>query len=113
MNADGDQPVRVYADTSVYGGVFDKEFVRPSRLFFDRVDEGRFRLVVSALVEDELGAATKDVRGWFTRYRAAADAVAVTPGALVLRRIWMREYSRRHRAMTRCTWRWRVSDGVT
>jgi len=46
--------VRVYADTSVYGGVFDEEFSGPSRTFFERIREGRFTLVVSALVEEEL-----------------------------------------------------------
>lgn len=37
------QPIRVYADTSVYGGVFDEEFSVPSRRFFDRVRQGRFQ----------------------------------------------------------------------
>lgn len=27
-------PLRVYADTSVFGGVFDAEFEEPSRKFF-------------------------------------------------------------------------------
>ena len=46
------QPIRVYADTSVYGGVFDDEFAKASRAFFDRVNEGRFQLVVE-VTEDE------------------------------------------------------------
>jgi hypothetical protein len=27
--------VRAYADTSVFGGVFDDEFEKPSKLFFE------------------------------------------------------------------------------
>ncbi len=48
-------PVRVYADTSVYGGVFDEEFSKPSRRIFDHLREERFRLVTSPLeaIEDE------------------------------------------------------------
>jgi hypothetical protein len=45
--------LRVYADTSVYGGVFDEEFADASRAFFDQVAEGGFQLVISALVHDE------------------------------------------------------------
>jgi hypothetical protein len=48
------RPVRAYADTSVYGGVFDEEFDEPSRLFFDEVRADRFRLVISPLVGNEL-----------------------------------------------------------
>ena len=45
--------IRVYADTSVFGGVFDEEFSAPSRAFFDEVRSGRFQLVVSPVIELE------------------------------------------------------------
>lgn len=57
--------LRVYADTSVFGGVFDEEFAAASRRFFDQVQQGRFSLVSSALVRDELSAAPKKVRHLF------------------------------------------------
>jgi predicted nucleic acid-binding protein len=85
MTTTATQLIRVYADTSIYGGVFDDEFAKPSRAFFDRVREGRFRLVVSALVEDELAQAPVEVRDWFGQFRARADSVAVTSEALALR----------------------------
>lgn len=44
-------PIRVYADTSVFGGVFDSEFQSASRTFFDQVRGGRFQHVTSALVQ--------------------------------------------------------------
>jgi len=34
--------MRIYADTSVFGGVFDTEFSEPSRQFFSEIDAGRF-----------------------------------------------------------------------
>lgn len=83
------QRVRVYADTSVYGGVFDEEFAVPSRRFFDRVREGRFVLVVSLLVEDELRKAPPDVLAWFERFRSGAEGVPITPDAVALRQAYM------------------------
>jgi len=83
------QPVRVYADTSVYGGVFDEEFAKPSRRFFDRVREGRFVLVVSRLVEDELRKAPTHVLAWFEQFRSGAEGVAVSAEALTLRQAYI------------------------
>jgi hypothetical protein len=59
------RPIRVYADTSVFGGVFDDAFAKPSRTFFDQVRQERFRLVSSALVRDEIAAAPDEVRMLF------------------------------------------------
>jgi hypothetical protein len=81
--------VRVYADTSVYGGVFDDEFSKPSRVFFERVREGRFQLIVSALVEEELEQSPSKVRDWFERFRAEAEPVTVTGEALALRQAYL------------------------
>jgi len=39
-------PLRVYADTSVFGGCFDKEFDDESRAFFEQVSSGKFVLLI-------------------------------------------------------------------
>jgi predicted nucleic acid-binding protein len=57
--------MRVYADTSVFGGVYDEEFTAPSRAFFERVRAGRFELVVSPLVAEEITDAPEPVRELF------------------------------------------------
>jgi predicted nucleic acid-binding protein len=57
--------VRVYADTSVFGGAFDDEFSRASQKFFAQVREHRFELVVSAVVMEELERAPVQVRELF------------------------------------------------
>ncbi len=49
--------IRVYADTSVFGGVYDTEFDTPGRIFFDQVKSGHFSLVISAIVQDEIETA--------------------------------------------------------
>ncbi len=53
---------RVYADTSVFGGVFDEEFAKPSAAFFDMVRDGRLDLVVGPIVDREVRVAPARVR---------------------------------------------------
>jgi len=55
--------MRVYADTSVFGGCFDDEFSEPSLRFFEKVRSSLFRLVVSDTTLVEIGAAPQRVRG--------------------------------------------------
>ena len=57
--------MRVYADASVFGGVFDEEFAEPSRRFFDRVRQGALTLLVSPQVLRELSGAPQAVRDEF------------------------------------------------
>ena len=54
--------LRVYADTSVFGGCFDDEFRAESTRFFEDVRSGRFVVVVSDVTLDELGLAPESVR---------------------------------------------------
>jgi hypothetical protein len=56
------QTLRVYSDTSVFGGCFDAEFQEASESFFQLVREGRFVLIVSDLVNLELERAPERVR---------------------------------------------------
>ena len=46
--------IRVYADTSVYGGVFDEEFAEASQAFFDLVRNEVYTLGVSEVVHQSL-----------------------------------------------------------
>ena len=77
--------MKVYADTSVFGGVFDQEFSGPSRQFFDEIDTTRFILVTSAVVEAELKPAPEKVRMFFAKYAESANIVDVSEEALALR----------------------------
>ena len=56
------KPLRVYADTSVFGGYFDAEFAAESRRFFDLVRGGRVKLLLSEVVVRELAGAPVRVR---------------------------------------------------
>ena len=43
--------LRIYVDTSVFGGVFDIEFMEPSNTFFQQVRSGQFLLCTSVLLK--------------------------------------------------------------
>lgn len=53
---------RVYIDTSVVGGQFDKEFSADTIPFFDAVTDGQFIIIVSDLLEAEVLRAPEKVR---------------------------------------------------
>ncbi len=83
------QPIRVYADTSVYGGVFDDEFAASSRAFFEQSNTGRYRLVTSPLLGEELVDAPARVRQWFERMAASSEQVAVAEAAVLLQQAYL------------------------
>ena len=46
--------IRVYADTSVFGGIYDDDFQDESKEFFEEVKRSRFVLITSAVVQAEI-----------------------------------------------------------
>ena len=58
---------RFYFDTSVFGGVFDKEFEEPTLQLFERVKLGKIVCVYSDLTETELVNAPEKVRNYFKK----------------------------------------------
>jgi len=76
--------MKIYADTSVFGGVFDKEFRAPSEQFFTEIDSGRFTLVTSAIVEAEIEPAPEAVRSFFAKYAKLADIAEINEKAIDL-----------------------------
>ena len=77
--------IRVYADTSVFGGVYDDEFKQSSLTFFAQVEAGQFVLVTSAVVQDEMVAAPRTVRRFFEEMLGFAEVADITENALDLR----------------------------
>ena len=58
----GMRPIRVYVDTSVFGGTQDKEFAQASNRFFDFVRAGKYRVLISPGTLAELRGAPETVR---------------------------------------------------
>jgi hypothetical protein len=56
--------MRLYLDTSVFGGCFDEEFSESSNRLFEMVREGTFRIVVSQTTTDELDRAPDRVQAF-------------------------------------------------
>jgi len=62
--------LRVYADTSVFGGCFDDEFSPESKKFFEEIRESKFILVVSETTLIELNRAPDFVQKILTELPA-------------------------------------------
>lgn len=81
--------MKIYADTSVFGGVFDEEFARDSQQFFEEILAGRFSLVVSALIEEEIESAPECVRTHFMRFATLAEVMEISQAVLDLRNAYL------------------------
>lgn len=82
-------PMRIYTDTSVFGGPFDDEFRNASISFFDEVRLGRMTLVVSAVVTAELTSAPQPVRDLFDEMVSEAEVIEVTEAAIALQAAYL------------------------
>lgn len=52
---------RVYIDTSIIGGYFDEEFEFYTKLFFEKVEQGKFKIIISDILTTELKGAPDEV----------------------------------------------------
>jgi PIN domain len=70
---------RLYIDTSVFGGVFDKEFLNETRLLFEMVKNGEITCVYSDLCELELENAPLKVKEHFLNIeKSTTEFVEIT-----------------------------------
>jgi predicted nucleic acid-binding protein len=80
---------RIYLDTSVFGGVFDEEFKRPSAALFQQIKSGLYTLVTSAVVQQELIDAPKVVTDLFDDIMPFAELIEINENALKLRNAYL------------------------
>ena len=76
--------IKIYADTSVFGGVFDQKFCEASRQFFDEMASDNFLLVTSAVVEAEIEPAPEEVKNFFASVAEKYQVSAIDQNALEL-----------------------------
>jgi hypothetical protein len=82
--------IRVYVDTSVFGGTQDEEFAEASGRFFDRVKKGEFVVLLSAHTVDELAPAPEPVLEVLRDLpKHCVDAVSASEEAEVLARAYI------------------------
>lgn len=83
---------RFYIDTSVFGGLFDKEFEEETILLFEKVKLGQVVCVYSNLTESELSGAPLKVRSYFEELKDdQKEKVQVTPDVLKLAETYINE----------------------
>ena len=71
--------LRMYVDTSVFGGVFDIEFMESSQTLFRQIRNGQFLLCVSEVVRREIELAPEQVRNFYIRPLAKVFSVRSEP----------------------------------
>lgn len=81
--------VRAYADTSVFGGVFDEEFQKPSKKFFEIVRTGDIKLLTSELVREEIQAGPHKVQAFFEEMLLFAEVVGISEAVLELQKSYI------------------------
>ncbi len=69
---------RIYVDTSVLGGYFDKEFKSETRRLFNEVKSGEYRIVISSVTEGELLNAPELVKTILNDLAIDYEAIALT-----------------------------------
>jgi len=76
---------RFYIDTSVWGGLFDKEFALETVLLFDLVKTAQIVCLYSDITENELIKAPKKIRTFFENFPdVLKEKVAIIPEILKL-----------------------------
>jgi predicted nucleic acid-binding protein len=80
---------RIYLDTSVFGGVFDEEFGHPSRILFEQIKNGLYTLVTSAVVQQEIIGAPKEVTLLFDEIIPLAELIEISEQSLKLRNAYL------------------------
>ena len=83
--------IRVYADTSVYGGVFDEEFTHASKIFFENVQKHRFKLVVSEVVRRELALAPANVQTLANELLPHSEFLQVSGATIALQQAYIKQ----------------------
>ena len=78
------RPLRVYVDTSIFGGKFEIEHAKETKRFLKRVDAGQFRLVVSDQVDTEIAPSPPDVQQLYKTMMATMERLAPSPETKIL-----------------------------
>ena len=86
--------LKLYVDTSVFGGYFDDEFEEFTKPLFDKIQKGDFKLLFSAVTQDELENAplqvkelVKHLKVEFTEFIEATDEAVELASQYILEKV--------------------------
>ena len=80
--------LRIYVDTSVFGGCADPEFAEWSTALMDDFRADHYGLIISEVTRSEIALAPEPVRELFAGLVEGADSLPVTPEAIALLRAY-------------------------
>lgn len=60
--------LRIYLDTSVFGGYFDEEFKEFTIPLFNRIMKGEFIMLLSTIIDEELEPAPERIKNLLTKF---------------------------------------------
>lgn len=83
---------RIYLDTSVFGGYFDIEFELWTKVLFDKINKGEFKVIYSRLTDIELNPAPEQIRNLANSLpKAALEFVDISDEATALAEQYLNE----------------------
>ncbi len=83
--------LRIYIDTSVLGGFFDKEFDIATKRLFDEVLKGEYKIVISSVTEGELLNAPERVSTLLNNLNIDYEILTLTDDAINLALEYIKE----------------------
>ncbi len=81
--------LRVFVDTSVFGGCFDDGFDKPSIQFFEEVKSGRFKVVVSPRIVLEVNRARTEVQHVLSELKGDVEIVELNAETMALKEAYI------------------------
>lgn len=83
---------RIYLDTSVFGGYFDPEFELWTKILFDKIQKGDYKVIYSRMTDIELDPAPKRVKNLATILREGNfEFIDFSDQALELAEFYLKE----------------------
>jgi len=83
--------LRIYVDTSVFGGCFDEEFAEESKRLFEEIANGKFLLVVSKTTFREIAGAPENIRNVLAQLSSShVEVVQDSPDIDILRDAYLK-----------------------
>ncbi|MBK0381374.1 hypothetical protein I5M32_00250 [Pedobacter sp. SD-b] len=83
---------RVYLDTSVFGGYFEPEFELYTKILFDKIINGKLKIIYSRLTDIELNPAPSKVRDLVKIIpKQSMEVIETSQAALELASIYTRK----------------------
>lgn len=83
--------MKFYLDTSIFGGLFDKEFEKPTHALFDFIEKKGIKIIYSGVLEDELELAPQEIRLMANERLLKAEFIKLDEEMAELAEIYIKE----------------------